>query len=232
MPRSVLLVPPGGAWHRVAAGGGADLAVAAFSKSVLDPELVGDNADGLLGMLGVGLSAVAPEPPIRVIRLPPDAFDEARSLFARLELETGQRRTGKETMQRLVLVELLMVVYRCSRAEEDTGSAGPARFRITEAEAWIRERYAEEISLPAIASRFGFNPSYFSRLFAARTGVHLTEYLNRVRIQKSCVFLKRSSLSIAEIAFSVGYSNRSHFNRYFRRIVGMSPREYRRMSKK
>lgn len=58
------------------------------------------------------------------------------------------------------------------------------------------------------------------------------EYLNRIRIQKSCLFLKRSSMSIVEIAFSVGYNNLSHFNRYFRRIMGMSPREYRNRSKK
>ena len=79
LPRSILLTPPGGAWRRVAAGGGADLSMVAFSKSVLDPELLGDAADGLLGMLGVALGADAAEPPIRVVRLPPDEFDEARA---------------------------------------------------------------------------------------------------------------------------------------------------------
>lgn len=41
------------------------------------------------------------------------------------------------------------------------------------------------------------------------------------------MLLKRTSLGVLEIALSVGYNNLSHFNRYFRRLVGMSPREYR-----
>ena len=135
-------------------------------------------------------------------------------------------------MQRLVLVELLMVVYRCFRAGEEAGNAGPARFRIEEAADYIRERYAEELSLPELASHFGFNPSYFSRLFARQTGMHVFEYLNRIRIRKSCLLLKRTSMSILEIAFSVGYNSLSHFNRYFRRIMEMSPREYRGRGKK
>jgi hypothetical protein len=71
-----------------------------------------------------------------------------------------------------------------------------------------------------------------TRLFARQTGMHMFEYLNRVRIQKSCLLLKRSSMSIVEIAFAVGCNNLSHFNRYFRRIMEMSPRAYRNSRKK
>jgi AraC-like DNA-binding protein len=97
---------------------------------------------------------------------------------------------------------------------------------------YIRDRYAEELSLPDIAAHFGLNPSYLSRLFTRHTGKHLFEYLNTLRIQKSCLLLKRSSMSIVEIAFSVGYNNLSHFNRYFRRVMVMSPREFRNRSVK
>ena len=49
-----------------------------------------------------------------------------------------------------------------------------------------------------------------------------------VRIQKSCLLLKRSDMPILDVAYAVGYNNISFFNRYFRKIMKMSPREYRR----
>jgi AraC-like DNA-binding protein len=199
---------------------------------MLDPDLLGDAAAGVLSLFGSTRGTAASEPSILITHILPAAFDEASVLFARLEAESPQRRPGRESMLKLILAELLMILYRCRKAGEEARNAGPARFRIEEAAAYIRDRYAEEISLTQLAFIFGFNPSYFSRLFARQTGVHVFEYLNRIRIQKSCLFLKRSSMSIVEIAFSVGYNNLSHFNRYFRRIMGMSPREYRNRSKK
>ena len=226
LPRSVILVPPG-ASHRISAGRGADIEQAAFCRSAIDPELLGSAADGLFGVPGSARGVAAPEPSIKVTRLSPAAYDETRGLLARLGAEGGRWRPGRNLMQRLMLAELLMVVDRCFQEGKETRNVGRARFSIEEVEDFVRERYAEEIPLPALAARFGFNPSYFSRLFSARAGVHIVEYINRVRIQKSCILLKRTSLSVAEIAFSVGYNNRSHFNRYFRRIMAMSPREYR-----
>jgi AraC-like DNA-binding protein len=226
LPRSVLLLPPG-ASRNVEAGGDARLAGVAFCKSVVDPELLGTESDRVFGMFGSARDAPALEPSIGVARLPPAAFEEACALLARIEVEERQKRPGRETMQRLVLVELLVVVSRCFSRGAEQESVGPARFRIEEAVAYIKERYAEDLSLPDIASRFGLNPSYFSRLFTRHTGTHVFEYLNTLRIQKSCAFLKRSSMSIIEIAYSVGYNNLSHFNRCFRRIMGVSPREFR-----
>ena len=226
LPRSAILVPPGASRY-IEAGGDAKLASVAFCKSVLDPEMLGAAADGILGLIGSARGPAAPEPSISVTRLAPAGFEEACALLARIDAEGSQRRPGRETMQRLVLVELLLVVSRSIQAGLGTGNVGHARFRIEEAVGYIRDRYAEELSLPDIASHFGLNASYFSRLFTRHTGTHVFEYLNTLRIQKSCLLLKRSSLSIVEIAFSVGYNNLSHFNRYFRRVMGMTPREFR-----
>jgi AraC-like DNA-binding protein len=220
--RSLLIVPPGLA-VRFSDSAGAEFSRTAFRRSALDPELLGEAADGLFFMLG---------PSLRAIALGPGAFEEAEALFFRLEREGAQRRRGRELMQRLALAELLLVAYRAFSAGVEGGRAGPARFRIAEAESYIRERYAENLTLSGVAARFGFNPSYFSRLFSERTGVHVIEFINSIRIEKSCLFLRRSGLSVSEIAYSVGYNNLSHFNRTFRRIVGMGPREYRKRGEK
>jgi AraC-like DNA-binding protein len=226
--RTIILSPPG-ADHRVAAGTGARIGQATFCKSVIDPDVLGRAADLLLQ--GYGGRERAGEKPPRVFRFPPAMAEEAGALMARIEAEGKQKRSGFQSMQRLALMELILVMERSLTERPDGGSAGSQRFRIEDAVDYIRQRYAEELSLPVIAARFGLNPSYLSRLFARHTGYHLFEFVNRMRIQKSCLLLKRTEMSILEIAFSVGYNNLSHFNRYFRRIAGMSPREYRKRSR-
>ena len=57
-----------------------------------------------------------------------------------------------------------------------------------------------------------------------------TDYLQKLRIEKSCELLAGSDMRIAEIAQAVGYEDIKFFNRLFKRTLGMPPREYRRVS--
>jgi AraC-like DNA-binding protein len=218
--------------YRLIAGTGARITQVYFLRGVLDLEALGSAAGGLLEMLGATGVNTAAGSGIRVERMSPTAFEQAHLLLESIRSEGREKQSGYETMQRLRLIEMLMVVYRSAHSGAGRQAGEPGRFSIEEAVRAVQDRYAEELSLPELASRFGLNPSYFSRLFARHTGTPLFEYVNRIRIQKSCLLLKRSALSILEIAFSVGYNNLSHFNRYFRRIMGESPREYRNRSKK
>jgi AraC-like DNA-binding protein len=217
---------------KAVAGAGAETAQASFGRGVLDPAALGGEAAGLLKILGIAEASGAGASCPSVSRLGPDAFGEADALLRRLETEIAGKRPGYETMLRLGLIELLMVLYRSMASAGGNPPSGAGRFRIEDAVGYVDDRYSEELSLPDIARHFGLNPSYFSRLFARHTGMPLFSYVNRIRIQKSCILLKRSGLTILEIAFTVGYNNLSHFNRYFRRIMGESPREYRKRAKK
>ena len=140
-----------------------------------------------------------------------------------------QRTTGFQSMMRLKLMELILLL---ARARTDTRGSTPIRFHHVEAMEYIQAHSADPLTLPDLAARYGLNPSYFSRLFSSKAGMPLVEYINRIRIQKSCLLLKRSEASIMEIALAVGYNNLSHFNRYFRRLMGKSPHEYRVFTQK
>jgi AraC-like DNA-binding protein len=225
--RSIALLPPH-ARLRVTPGAAAETLEAGFGRGALDPAALGREAAGLLQFLGISEAAREREWPLRLIRLGPEIAAEAGALIHRLGDEASARRPGFETMMKLALIELLLLMYRSTIAAGGGSADGPVRFRIEDAVAYVENRYSEELSLAGLAKHFGLNPSYFSRLFARHTGMPLFSFVNRLRIQKSCVLLKRSGLSIIEIAFSVGYNNLSHFNRYFRRIMGESPREYRK----
>ncbi|GAB6090259.1 helix-turn-helix domain-containing protein [Spirochaeta dissipatitropha] len=99
---------------------------------------------------------------------------------------------------------------------------------ISDALIYIDRNFSRQFTLEFFTNRCALNSSSFSRLFKQSTDSSLFEYINQVRIRQACYLLKRSRSSILEIALSLGYNNISFFNRYFRRITGCSPSEYRR----
>ncbi len=206
---------------------GARVSAFAFGRSLVDPLAFDSAAARIVEMLAGAAPLSA--------RLPAPAFAEARSLFDRLRVEEEARGPGFQAMVRLKVMEALLLLARASGAapaEPAQTAEGHRRLDAAEIMQFIQEHYADPLSLPGIAARFGHNPSYFSRLFHRAAGVPLVEYINRVRIQHACQLLKRSNAGIAEIALTVGYNNLSHFNRFFRRLMDMSPRAYRISSRK
>lgn len=94
---------------------------------------------------------------------------------------------------------------------------------------YINEHYAGALTLTEVARQFHFNPSYLSNYFTLHNKEGFNEYLNRVRIDKACSLLKEQpGLSISEISGLVGYSDHSYFTRVFRKLMGISPSQYRK----
>jgi AraC-like DNA-binding protein len=69
----------------------------------------------------------------------------------------------------------------------------------------------------------------FSRFFRTRTGKTLPNFLNELRVGRACRLLADPDTSITDIAMSCGYGNLSNFNRQFKRLKRITPREYRRI---
>ena len=98
---------------------------------------------------------------------------------------------------------------------------------IARAREFIEEHQAEDFSLAEVAKAVNCSTFYFCKMFKRATGLHFTEYLARVRIEKAKNLLLNPNLRISEIAYEVGFQSLTHFNRVFRRLVGESPTEYR-----
>jgi AraC-like DNA-binding protein len=92
----------------------------------------------------------------------------------------------------------------------------------------IRMHYGEKISVETLASTAGMSRRSFERQFRQAIGCSSLTYLRRVRINAVCRAILCSARSLSEIALSCGYSDQSHMTREFRRLVGGTPREYRR----
>jgi len=98
---------------------------------------------------------------------------------------------------------------------------------ITRAKKYIEEHHTEDISLGEVAKSVHTSLYYFCKIFKKHTGLHFTEYVSRIRLEKAKNLLLNPNLRISEIAYEVGFQSLTHFNRVFKKIVGQSPTEYR-----
>jgi len=150
-------------------------------------------------------------------------------LFAELIVATDARR-----------IELFMaIVGALSRAQgvQPLTSAGyypdPSGFLATginEALAFIGKNLTQPFNETDLAAISRLSPSGFSRSFRRHTGMSLSQYVNRLRINlASQTLMNEASTSITDICFASGFTNLSNFNRQFLRQKGMSPSRFRRL---
>jgi AraC-like DNA-binding protein/ligand-binding sensor protein len=106
-------------------------------------------------------------------------------------------------------------------------SQGSEPAAIAKARAFIDENLSEPLPLALVARNAGLSESHFCRIFRESTGLTLTDYVNRRRIQWAKKELLKSETRVSEIAFLIGYQSLSQFNRCFARVTGRSPTRYR-----
>ncbi len=100
---------------------------------------------------------------------------------------------------------------------------------INQAKRYIKLHFAEPISLEDVSSEVGFSGSYFSTLFRKKTGKNFLEYLMDVRIEEAKTLLRESKMTIENVARSVGINDYKRFSKTFKKLTGISPKEYRNL---
>lgn len=95
---------------------------------------------------------------------------------------------------------------------------------------YIFAHYARELPLEEVADYLGMKPTYFSRVFKQATGRTFIEFVNRLRISKSCELLADGDKPVTDVCFESGFNNISNFNRRFQQLKGMTPSHYRRLA--
>lgn len=91
----------------------------------------------------------------------------------------------------------------------------------------IEQRADEPVSLADLARFAGMSPYHFLRTFHAVAGMTPHQYVLRLRLHRAAVRLRRCDDAVSDVAFAAGFGDLSTFNRRFRRVIGMTPLQFR-----
>ncbi|WP_320009313.1 helix-turn-helix domain-containing protein [Maridesulfovibrio sp.] len=111
--------------------------------------------------------------------------------------------------------------------EAKSGVQGFGDHQIADVQKWMQENYSKPMQIAMLAEKSSLGERTFLRRFKAATGMTPNNYLQQLRIEAARHLLEVSAKSVEEITVAVGYDNGSSFRRLFKRLTGVSPREYR-----
>ncbi|UJF36060.1 response regulator [Paenibacillus hexagrammi] len=94
---------------------------------------------------------------------------------------------------------------------------------------YIKQHANEDLSLEKIAATVDRNPYYVSKVFKEYFGMNYIDYLTDCRMETAKQLMQETDKSLKEITYEVGYHDPNYFSRVFRKIVGHSPTDYRKM---
>lgn len=129
---------------------------------------------------------------------------------------------------RCLLVELLILTMRKIGSDRDRPTVTDTVQKIMSC---VKENYARELRLSELAKEYHYSLSGLSKKFTDEAGMGFSQYVQRIRIERSCHLLETTDLRISEVAAQVGYSNGKFFNQIFKEALGTTPREYRKARK-
>jgi AraC family transcriptional regulator len=92
---------------------------------------------------------------------------------------------------------------------------------------YIEAHLGEELTIATLATQIPMSQFHFARAFKAATGEAPHRYITQRRIERAKVLLSVTRLSVAEVAYQMGFSHQSHFTAQFRKVVGLTPKQFR-----
>lgn len=102
--------------------------------------------------------------------------------------------------------------------------------RISSAIQYINDNKCSALTCEDVAQYCKFNTKYLSRLFKQNTGITLLDYIHKTKNEEAKRLLMKSNFSLEEISSLTGFSNVYYFNTFFKKINGVPPGEYRKLS--
>ncbi len=98
---------------------------------------------------------------------------------------------------------------------------------LSNAKDFIHAEFSSSLTVSEIAAAVDVHPVHLARVFRYFYGCTIAEYIRRLRVEFACQALTSSNESLAEIAVNAGFSDQSHFSKTFKRLMNLTPTEYR-----
>ena len=160
------------------------------------------------------------------LHLPPRNLDIVLALVEQLENELRNRAPGFGFMATALFMQIVGLLSRLYG--QSCNPSTQHLLRLAHTITHLESKPHETVKLNNLASQAGMSPRSFVRAFRAATGLSPIAYLIQLRINRAAALLRSSDKPITEIAFQVGFNDSNYFTRQFVKLLGCSPRHYRR----
>ena len=97
---------------------------------------------------------------------------------------------------------------------------------------YLNKNYKSHITMELLSQKFNYSVSTLSHLFKKRSGMSISEYIEKIRLEESKWLLKQTDYSITEISSILGFCNSAYFSLLFKKKFGMPPNEYKKKHSK
>ncbi len=145
-----------------------------------------------------------------------------------LILKLNNEFDAEDTASALAVEALLLEIsVEASRRKTETATGGKTPRWLLTAKDFIHSEFVLNPTLDEIAVAASVHPVHLSRIFRRHFRCTIAEYIRRLRVESACSALAQSDKSLVEIAFACGFSDQSHFSKNFKRIMNVTPAEYR-----
>lgn len=155
-----------------------------------------------------------------------------KELFLHMLQELREEKEEYQLTTACLCISFLLELTRLLPKDSESRSSNrKTRLAIYPAIQFIEQHYMEEIRMEMLSSACGLSLTHFRRLFKAIMCESPLDYLNRIRINKSCELLYNTEETILDISLLVGFSGNTSYNRNFTRIMGTTPHQWRKTTR-
>ncbi|CAM3719705.1 AraC family transcriptional regulator [Marinicrinis lubricantis] len=178
-----------------------------------------------------------------VFSLPSNRIDDVKilggenyaieAIYKKMLEEFTNEEEGYIELLRVYLIELLIHIFRSLKksSNNDSGTISHHAELIDRSIEYLKANYSVGTKLADLASQSFLSPTYYCKLFKDYTGMTVSEYIQKLRVEEACHLLQHTNDKIIVIAQTVGYKDIKHFNEVFKKITGMTPSVYKNRMK-
>jgi AraC family L-rhamnose operon transcriptional activator RhaR/AraC family L-rhamnose operon regulatory protein RhaS len=153
------------------------------------------------------------------------SFEIIRTILTEMREESEKRIPGYRCCQMGYFMALLGKI--CRLYTENMDNIHEPSLNIGKIISLLNSNYNKDIRLADILQKTGMSKNTFLRNFKRATGSTPIDYLIHIRVLKASSLLQETDMSISEIGYKVGFADSNYFSRVFRKVTGLTPREFR-----
>lgn len=149
----------------------------------------------------------------------------ARSLLMHIIELQNSLRPADIIRKNAYLLEIICFLAKASSREDDAVDYEKDSFELVNK--IIESNYNKPLRLSQVCAQIGYSKNYFTHIYKAKFGCTPKQYHEEIRIDKAISYLSIKSITVTEIAYTLGFETIHDFSRFFKRKTGLSPSEYR-----